>query len=71
MNADNASANDTQTTELSTLDNAFDAENRVRCFNHTLQLSAKTLIQPFNPGMAKSKNSEPGDGAEVGEDSDD
>ncbi|KAG1806028.1 hypothetical protein EV424DRAFT_1298127, partial [Suillus variegatus] len=38
LNADNASANDTQTKYLATLDNSFHAYNRVRCFNHTIQL---------------------------------
>ena len=51
FNADNASCNDTQTASLCTLDNSFEEENRVRCFNHTMQLSAITLIRPFNAGM--------------------
>jgi hypothetical protein len=55
MNADNASSNDTQTTQLAEMENSFDAVNRVRCFNHTLQLSAKTLLRPFNAGMASTK----------------
>ncbi|KAF8551891.1 hypothetical protein OG21DRAFT_1389017, partial [Imleria badia] len=38
VNADNATANDTLTKTLASLDNAFDAANRVRCFNHTVQL---------------------------------
>ena len=29
LNADNATANDTQTTKLNTLDNSFEAKNRV------------------------------------------
>lgn len=28
--------------------NSFDIVNRVRCFNHTTQLSAKALLRPFN-----------------------
>ena len=52
VNANNATANDTQTTKLDQLDNRFDEENRVRCFNHTLQLSAKALLQPFNIGLS-------------------
>ncbi|TFY79033.1 hypothetical protein EWM64_g4980 [Hericium alpestre] len=48
MNADNASSNDTQTRKLAKMDNSFEEVNRVRCFNHTLQLSAKALLQPFN-----------------------
>jgi hypothetical protein len=51
INADNASCNDTQTLSLCTLDNTFDEENRVRCFNHTMQLSAVTLVRPFNAAM--------------------
>ena len=51
FNADNASCNDTQTASLCILDNSFEEENRVRCFNHTMQLSAMTLIRPFNAGM--------------------
>ena len=53
LNADNATANDTQTTKLDTLDNSFEAENRVRCFNHTLQLSAKSLLAPFNTAISQ------------------
>jgi hypothetical protein len=52
VNADNATSNDTQTTKLDQLDNTFEEENRVRCFNHTLQLSAKALLKPFNVGLS-------------------
>ena len=52
INADNASSNDTQTTELDKMDNSFNKENRVRCFNHTLQLSAKSLLKPFNTALS-------------------
>ncbi|KAG2079078.1 hypothetical protein BDR04DRAFT_986372, partial [Suillus decipiens] len=38
VNADNATANDTQTMKLTSLDNSFESVNCVRCFNHTLQL---------------------------------
>jgi hypothetical protein len=51
FNADNASCNDTQTASLCTLNNSFEEENRVHCFNHTMQLSAVMLIWPFNAGM--------------------
>lgn len=54
VNADNATSNDTQTTKLDQLDNTFDKENRVRCFNHTLQLSAKALLKPFNIGLSET-----------------
>jgi hypothetical protein len=53
VNADNATANDTQTTKLHALDNSFEEENRVRCFNHTLQLSAKSLLAPFNTAISQ------------------
>jgi hypothetical protein len=53
VNADNATANDKQTTKLDVLPNSFEKENRVRCFNHTLQLSAKSLLAPFNPAISQ------------------
>jgi hypothetical protein len=56
LNADNAASNDTQVTTLATMPNSFDAVNRVRCFNHTLQLSAKALLKPFNVGLASGKD---------------
>jgi hypothetical protein len=34
------------------MENAFEEVNRARCFNHTLQLSAKTLLKPFNAGLS-------------------
>ena len=63
MNADNATSNDTQGESLADMPNSFKLENRVRCFNHTLQLSAKTLLRPFNVGLGKA--TEDGDGADV------
>ena len=54
VNADNATSNDTQTTKLDQLDNTFEKENRVRCFNHTLQLSAKALLKPFNTAFSRA-----------------
>jgi hypothetical protein len=53
VNADSATANDNQTTKLDALPNSFEKENRVRCFNHTLQLSAKSLLAPFNPAISQ------------------
>ncbi|KAG1866361.1 hypothetical protein C8R48DRAFT_600350, partial [Suillus tomentosus] len=44
FNGDNATSNDTQTTTLNQLPNLFAKENHACCFNHTLQLSAKTLL---------------------------
>jgi hypothetical protein len=55
INADNATSNDTQTTKLDQLDNSFDEENRVRCFNHTLQLSVKSLLKPFNTAISEKE----------------
>lgn len=52
FNADNATANDKQTAKLDALDNSFEETNRVRCFNHTLQLSAKALLTPFNTAIS-------------------
>jgi len=48
FNGDNATSNDKQTTALDKLPNSFDAANRVRCFNHTIQLSVKALLKPFS-----------------------
>ncbi len=56
VNADNASSNDTQTTKLDQLDNTFDKANRVRCFNHMLQLSAKALMKPFNIALSHQQS---------------
>ena len=53
VNADNATANDKQTTKLDSLNNSFNKENRVRCFNHTIQLSATTLLKPFNMALSR------------------
>ena len=58
MNADNATSNDTQGEALAKMPNSFKLENRVHCFNHTLQLSAKTLLRPFNAGLGKSTKDE-------------
>ena len=52
LNADNATSNDTQTGALAFMENAFEEANRACCFNHMLQLSAKTLLKPFNAGMS-------------------
>ena len=52
INADNALANDTQMSELDVLDNSFKEAYRARCFNHTLQLSVKTLLKPFNTALS-------------------
>jgi hypothetical protein len=64
MNADNAKSNDTQTTALAKMDNSFEEVYRIRCFNHTLQLSSKTLLKPFNVGLSKEPDDEPVDSEE-------
>jgi hypothetical protein len=61
VNADNATSNDTQGETLAEMPNLFDLENRVRCFNHTLQLSAKTLLCPFNVGLGKTTEDDDND----------
>ncbi|KAJ6570418.1 hypothetical protein B0H10DRAFT_1840059, partial [Mycena sp. CBHHK59/15] len=56
---DSATSNDTQTTVLSTNpNNSFAAANRVRCFNHILNISAKSLLRPFQKTVRR-------DGSEV------
>jgi hypothetical protein len=56
---DSATSNDTQTTALSTNpNNSFAAANRVRCFNHVLNISAKSLLRPFQKTVRR-------DGSEV------
>jgi hypothetical protein len=54
MNADNASSNDTQSRSLARRNNSYEEDNHIRCFNHTVQLSAKTLLAPFNPALSSS-----------------
>jgi len=63
VNVDNASLNDTQGQVLAGMANSFELENCVHCFNHTLQLSAKTLLHPFNVGLGKT--TEDGDNNDV------
>jgi len=63
VNADNMSSNNTQGESLADMPNSFNLENCVHCFNHTLQLSAKTLLHPFNIGLGKGM--EDGDGADA------
>jgi len=48
FNGDNTTSNDKQTEFLHALPNSFNETNRVRCFNHTLQLSTKALLKPFS-----------------------
>ncbi|KAJ7355244.1 hypothetical protein DFH08DRAFT_690123, partial [Mycena albidolilacea] len=47
---DNATSNDTQNTALDrSSENDFDAVNRVRCFNHTMNLAVKVFMHLFQP----------------------
>ena len=36
------------------LDNSFEEANHVQCFNHTLQLSTKALLTPFNMAISQA-----------------
>lgn len=53
---DNATSNDKQTDKLDALPNSFESVNRVRCFNHTMQLSAKALLKPFSSVASADKD---------------
>ena len=68
FNADNALPNDKQTSKLADLPNSFEAVNRVRCFNHTMQLSARTLLAPFNAALGQALDVLEEDGDEMDED---
>jgi len=60
MNADNATSNNTQSETLAGMANSYNEVNRVRCFNHTLQLSAKALLRPFNTALGKAADGDEG-----------
>jgi hypothetical protein len=62
FNGDNATSNDKQAACLHALPNSFNEVNRVRCFNHTMQLSARSLLKPFSTKI---------DGADADADADD
>ena len=73
LNADNVTSNDKQMTKLDALPNSFEEENRVRCFNHTMQLSAKSLLAPLNPAISQKATQDdemPEDDAEDEDDND-
>ena len=55
-------------TSLDRLPNSFEAINRVRCFNHTMQLSAKALLKPFS---ASPKDDDITEGGNDDEDTED
>ena len=48
FNGNNATSNNKQTEFLHMLPNSFNQVNQVCSFNHTMQLSAKALLKPFN-----------------------
>jgi hypothetical protein len=54
FNGDNISSNDKQTKELAKKKNSFDVCNHARCFNHTMQLAAQTLVKPFRVCLTSS-----------------
>lgn len=55
MTCDNASNNDTMTTELNVLLPAFSSVNRTRCFAHILNLIAKSILKLFDIPKPKKK----------------
>jgi hypothetical protein len=62
ITADNASPNDTMIEELAELIDNFPGEkNHVHCFNHIINLVAKSLLKLFN--VPKGKQSSSGDTA--------
>lgn len=68
---DNATSNDTQTASLAiNPNNTFEEPNRVRCFNHTLNLAVKSLLKPFG-SEKKSQSGDNNDGDNDSDDSDD
>lgn len=59
---DNATSNDTQTEHLDAdPNNTFESVNRVRCFNHTLNLACKSLLKPFGAEKTAAPSNEAGD----------
>src|SRR5882724_3572714 len=66
MNADNAAPNDTQTAILAKLNNSFEEDQRARCFNHTIQLSVKTLLRPFNTALGAAGTADRASGDDDG-----
>ncbi|KAJ7769749.1 hypothetical protein B0H14DRAFT_2402475, partial [Mycena olivaceomarginata] len=51
---DNALSNDTQNTSLGdSPNNSFEAVNRIRCYNHTLNLAVQAFLRPFSSPKKK------------------
>ena len=48
------SPNDAQSTPLARCNNSYEEDNYICCFNHTIHLSAKTLLAPLNPALSSS-----------------
>jgi hypothetical protein len=59
------------TTKLAGLENSFRSVNRVRCFCHTLQLSAKAFLKPFQAEKKKNASDDDSDDAQDGDDDQD
>jgi hypothetical protein len=60
MNANNATSNNMQSEALAGMANSYNEVNCVCCFNHTLQLSAKTLLHLFNIALGKAVEDDKG-----------
>lgn len=63
FDGDNATSTNKQTIHLDKVPNAFEEVNCICCFNHTMQLSAKALMKPFDTPTtsANSDGNEPPD----------
>jgi hypothetical protein len=66
FNADNVSNNDTQTDKLDDLPNSFEHINRIRCFNHTKQISARGLLEPLTAAKPVNEGIDVDDGDMAG-----
>lgn len=53
VNADNATSNDVQVTELASAANTFHEDKNVWCFNHTINPIVKAILKPFNAPKKK------------------
>jgi hypothetical protein len=69
---DNALSNDTLNTSLGdSPNNSFEAVNRVRCYNHTLNLSVQAFLCPFSPPPPKKGSKGKGKARDDTDDTDD
>jgi hypothetical protein len=62
---DNAKTNDVQTDRLEEFPNTFESVNRIRCFNHIMQLSAKALMKSFTSPAASGDNDDNDDDIDI------